>query len=738
VNQQACESLGYSRDELIGKTPLDFNPDVTPAQLEELHRRLDAGELLTLERRHRRKDGSVFPVEIRLRPFWEGGRRFAVALVRDITDRTRAEEALRKSEELLRQAVRVANLGIFDHDHLTDTIYWSPEQRAIFGWVEERTSTLSDFVAMLHPDDRERIAAAIRRAHDPAGDGVFGVEQRIVRSDGETRWLATRAQTVFDGAGDARRPVRTVGAVLDVTEWKRVEERLAEAQEIGGFGSFEVDVTTWVGHCSPALSRIFGFQTDEPFQNVRDFLRRHVHPDDQMRADKARAKLLDEGGSDQIEVRYLRPDGQVRILQMRRRALRTVAGVVTRIAGTIQDVTELKRLEEQFRQAQKLESLGLLAGGIAHDFNNLLTPVLGYADLLKRRVGGDPEAVRMAQAIETAAHAAAELTGQMLAYAGKGRFVIKPLDLSLVVREMAELLSASVSKKAELRYDLPDDLPAVDGDPSRIRQVALNLLTNASESLGETPGTIRVRTRLVNASPGDLVSPFVHEAPPGGEYVVLQVSDTGCGMSDETLTRIFDPFFTTKFTGRGLGLAAVLGIVCGHRGTLQVRSTPGQGTTFEVFFPRSARAPEAARPASVDEGRAAGTVLVAEDEAAVRAFARTVLGGAGFGVIEARDGREAVEVFRQRRAEVGCVLLDLTMPRLSGIEALAEIRVITPAVPVVVMSGYSPEELAGRLAGTPLVGIIQKPFRPDQLMDLMRKAFCRPSDRRRTDQDRAG
>jgi PAS domain S-box-containing protein len=591
---------------------------------------------------------------------------------------------------------------------------------------------------MLHPGDRERIAAAMRRAHDPAGDGKFDVELRIVRPDGEVRWLVTRAQTVFGGEGDARHPVRTVGAVLDVTDWKRVEERLAEAQEIGGFGSFEVDVTTWVGHCSPALCRIFGFETDEPFQNVRDFLRRHVHPDDRMRAELARTKLLDEGGSDEIEVRYLRPDGQERILLLRRRAVRTGVGQVTKLVGTIQDVTELKRLEEQFRQAQKLESLGLLAGGIAHDFNNLLMPVLGYADLLKRRVVGDPEAVRMAEAVETAANAAAELTGQMLAYAGKGRFVIKPLDLSLVVREMAGLLSASVSKKAELRYDLWDDLPAIDADPSRVRQVVLNLLTNASESLGEVPGAIQVSTRLVNAGPDDLVSPFVHEPTSAGEYVVLQVSDTGCGMSDETLTRIFDPFFTTKFAGRGLGLAAVLGIVCGHRGTLKVRSVAGHGTTFEVFFPRSARVPEAAPPASAGGGRVAGTVLVAEDEPAIRALARTVLSRAGLGVIEARDGREAVEVFRQRRADIGCVVLDLTMPRLNGIEALAEIRLIAPAVPVVVMSGYSSEELADRFAGTALIGIIQKPFRADQLVDLIRTALGIPFDERRTDQDRAG
>lgn len=390
------------------------------------------------------------------------------------------------------------------------------------------------------------------------------------------------------------------------------------------------------------------------------------------------------------------------------------------------DVTEKRRAEAALLHAQKLESLGLLAGGIAHDFNNLLTPILGYADLLKGRVGSDPVAVKMAEAIEKAANAAAQLTGQMLAYAGKGRFAIKHLDLSLLVREMAALLSASVSKKVEVRYDLRDDLPAIEADPAQVRQVVLNLLTNASEAFDDQMGVIQVSTRLVSATHADLVSRFVSDTPAAGEYVVLQVTDTGCGMSEETLARIFDPFFTTKFTGRGLGLAALLGIVRCHQGTLKVRSTPGEGTTFEVFFPRSYQEAESALPASLHEGQIKGTVLLAEDEEALRVFAQTVLTGAGLQVISARDGREAVEVFRQRQEEIGCVLLDLTMPRLSGIEALAEIRQIAPVVPVVVMSGYPPEDLAGRFAGESLVGIIQKPFRPDQLVDLMRKALKPP------------
>jgi PAS domain S-box-containing protein len=387
------------------------------------------------------------------------------------------------------------------------------------------------------------------------------------------------------------------------------------------------------------------------------------------------------------------------------------------------DVTAQRQSEAALQHSQKLESLGVLAGGIAHDFNNLLTPILGYAALLKGFVLGNPKAIQMAEAIEVAARTAAQLTGQMLAYAGKGRFAIKSLDLSVQVREMAALLSAGLSKKVELRYDLREGLPAIEADPAQVRQVILNLLTNASEAVGDNLGVIGVSTQIVAATAPDLASPFVPEAPAPGEYVVLQVTDTGCGMSAETLGRIFDPFFSTKFTGRGLGLAAVLGIVRGHRGTLKVRSSPGAGTTFEVFFPCSAHSAETAPLESDQAEPVHGTILVAEDEEIVRTLIERTLMDAGLRVISVRDGREAVEVFTQRQEEIGCVLLDLTMPRVSGIEALGELRQIAPTVPVVMMSGYGPEDLARRLAGQTLAGIIQKPFQPDQLVDQLRHAL---------------
>jgi PAS domain S-box-containing protein len=723
VNQQACESLGYHRDELIGKIPFDFNPDVNPAQFEEVQRRLDAGESLTLERRHRRKDGSTFPVEIRVRPFWEGGRRFAVALVRDVTDRKRAEDALRRGEERLRQAVRVSNLGIFDHDHATETYYWSPEERAIHGWEAERPPTLSEFVAMLHPEDRERISDAIRRSHDPAGDGRFDAEQRIIRPDGEVRWLVTRSQTVFEGEGDARRPVRTVGAVLDVTEWKRVEERLAEAQEVGGFGSFEVDVTTWVGRCSPALCRIFGFETDEPFRDVRAFLRRHVHPDDRMRADKARSKLLGEGGSDAIEVRYLRPDGQARNLQIRRRAPRTVAGQVTKIVGTIQDVTELKRLEEQLRQAQKMEAVGQLAGGVAHDFNNLLTVINGLSELAFHQMRRDDPSRELVAEVLKAGERAAALTRQLLAFSRKQVLQAQVLNVNALLAELGKMLRRLLGENIGLRLDADSALDLVKVDPAQFEQAVINLAVNARDAM---PGGGRLTIETRNA---ELDEAYVGEHPDArpGQYVLVAVSDTGHGMDAATRARIFEPFFTTKGPGRGtgLGLAMVYGFVKQSGGHIDAESEVGRGTTFKVYLPRTDETARSGRssPDFVVLPRSTETVLLVEDQDAVRVFARHVLLAEGYTVLEARDGEEAFGVARQCQGPIHLLVTDVVMPQMSGPQLAELLGRERPGLRVLFVSGYADEAIAR--CGVPEAGsaFLQKPFNPVRLARKVREVL---------------
>jgi PAS domain S-box-containing protein len=396
----------------------------------------------------------------------------------------------------------------------------------------------------------------------------------------------------------------------------------------------------------------------------------------------------------------------------------------------VNDITERKRAEEQrlqlerqIQRTQKLESLGVLAGGIAHDFNNLLTIILGNASLALEELPPASPARDSLEAIEKTSLRAAELCRQMLAYSGKGRFIIENIQLGDLIGDMLSLLKTSVSKKAVLNLHLNESLPVLRGDPSQIRQIVMNLVINASEALGERAGAIAISTGAMECSREYLAEAYFDENPTAGLYVWLQVSDTGCGMDPETQRRMFEPFFTTKFTGRGLGLSAVLGIVRGHQGALKVYSEPGKGTTLKVLFPAVRREPPAL--AGAGEVRpvdwcGAGTILLVDDEESVRTLGSRMLERSGFQALTAADGREALEIYRARRGEIALVLLDLTMPDLDGEETFRELRRIDPDVRVVMSSGYTESEITPRFAGKRLTGFLQKPYTLTALMDCLR------------------
>ncbi|MGM0578144.1 MAG: CHASE domain-containing protein [Myxococcota bacterium] len=396
------------------------------------------------------------------------------------------------------------------------------------------------------------------------------------------------------------------------------------------------------------------------------------------------------------------------------------------------DVTERRRLqaarlEARLQRSQKLESLGLLAGGVAHDFNNLLVGILGNASLLLDEIPEDaPWRSRLAQ-IEVAAQRASELTRQMLAYSGRGRLVMEPLRLPDLVEEMSELLEASLPKKIVLRFDFAPETPLVEADPTQLRQLVMNLITNAGDAIGEGGGRITIRTRAVDADRESLDATQLGGELEEGRYALLEVCDTGEGMDEETRRRMFDPFYTTKEEGHGLGLAAILGIVRGHGGTLDVESAPGEGTAVRVLLPGIEREvpgeEEAAEPEV--EGDLEGTVLVADDEDLVRTLAEAVLTGAGLEVVTAADGDEAVERFRERADAVDVVLLDLTMPKRDGVEVLRMLRGIRPDVPVVVSSGYSRQEVMATFQEERPDGFIQKPFRAERLLRVVREVLGR-------------
>jgi signal transduction histidine kinase/CheY-like chemotaxis protein/ABC-type amino acid transport substrate-binding protein len=391
-----------------------------------------------------------------------------------------------------------------------------------------------------------------------------------------------------------------------------------------------------------------------------------------------------------------------------------------------------RQLEAQVQHAQKLESLGVLAGGIAHDFNNLLVGVLGHAELARMELDPDSPLAERLGHIETAALRASELTNQMLAYSGKGRFLVESVDLTRLVREMAQLLDVSISKKAQLRYEFSPHTPAIDADQAQIRQVVMNLLTNASEAIGDQEGQITIRIGTTRAAANDLTGSAGGVAPPPGDYVFLEVVDTGCGMDDDTAARIFDPFFTTKFTGRGLGLAATLGIVRSHGGGVRIRSTPGAGSIFTVLFPYGrlgvADAPAARPPAPEADGN--GIVLVVDDEPDVRRVAQTALSRAGLSVLTASNGREALAVIEARGDDIKAIVLDMTMPIMGGDEVLARLRTTRPDVGVLLSSGYTEPEVTRTIGAHYDCTFIQKPYRSTTLVEEVRRLLARGGERR--------
>jgi len=377
-------------------------------------------------------------------------------------------------------------------------------------------------------------------------------------------------------------------------------------------------------------------------------------------------------------------------------------------------------LEAQLMHTQKLESLGVMAGGIAHDFNNLLMSILGNTDLaLAKLTPNSPARVNLTQ-ISESAQRAGELAAQMLAYSGGGNLATELVDLTAVIGGTRELLRATTSKKATIHHHLSPSLPPIEADASQIRQVLINLVTNAAESLGSGEGAIEISTGVTVCDEQHLRSTLVGHELPSGEYVRLGVRDTGCGMDEETLTKIFDPFFTTKFTGRGLGMSATLGIIRSHRGTISVTSRPGEGTDVVVLLPcAQAGSSSISSPATSVSSDSPRTILVVDDEDAVLAVVAEMLELLGYRVLTASDGKQALDICRTQGSDISLVLLDMTMPLMDGEEALSELHRLDPTLKVILSSGFSQEEANRRFAEKNLAGFIQKPYRAAKLQRLL-------------------
>ncbi len=568
------------------------------------------------------------------------------------------------------------------------------------------------------------------------GEPILDREEPYHRLDGKRGTYLTSKFPLRDADGVI---VGLVGIARDITEAKRdrvelehTKQRLFDHVQNSPLAVIEWQPDFRVERWSGRANAIFGW-TPAEVVGRHFFDWPFIHPDDTARVAEAARRLIE--GAEKSNVcanRNFTKSGATVHCVWQNSVLRDSSGRVLTVLSLVQDVTEQVRAEEtaqraeseraaierKLQEAQKLESLGVLAGGIAHDFNNLLTSVLGHSSLLRSEMPPDAAEQGSLEQIETAAMRAADLCKQMLAYAGKGRFDIRTLDVNAVVEETTRLLQVSISKHVALSFDFAPGLPAVCADATQFRQVLMNLVINASEAIGDKPGHIAVRTGVARVETGQIAE--IRGAPDlaPGDYIFLEVEDSGVGISPEVQARIFDPFFTTKFTGRGLGLAAVLGIVRGHRGALTVRSTPGTGTRFRVLLPQVENllpAPSKTSASAFSKPSGGARILIIDDEESVRHTAQRMLEYLGHRTVVAPDGERGVALYAEDPAAFTLVLLDLTMPHPDGVETLQALRQRCPEVRVVMMSGYSEQEFFRRSGLDTATDFIQKPFRVEEL-----------------------
>jgi two-component system, cell cycle sensor histidine kinase and response regulator CckA len=406
--------------------------------------------------------------------------------------------------------------------------------------------------------------------------------------------------------------------------------------------------------------------------------------------------------------------------------VRNPVGHISRIIGACIETTDFRKSQAEALARQKLESLGVVARGIAHDFNNLLGSILAEAELAQSEMSLGAMPLQGVETIRAVAIRAAELVRELMIYSGDDDTNFEPLSVPVLVKEMLQLLKVSISKHAVLNAYLPEDLPPVNANPAQIRQVVMNLITNASEALHDKDGVISISVdhiRSRNASPAG--APNLAK----GEYLRLTVTDTGSGMTEDIKSRIFDPFFTTKFAGRGLGLAGVQGIVRSHGGAIHVVSAPGKGSRFELFLPcihpRNRDKPQVGSTSSPDAAPdAGGTILIVEDEEVLRTATSKMLRKAGFTVIEAGDGTTGVALFQANREVIDVVLLDMTLPGLSGREVVDELRRVQPDTKVVLTTAYSRDLAVTAFDGHHPWHFIRKPYRLRELIDLLRNVIA--------------
>jgi len=711
ANQAARAKLHFTEAEFSRMHILDWHQPERREEAEAILASVIAGKTDLCELPLVTKEGTLIPVRTRA---WLGKWSEQDCIFGISEDLSAEREAQQRFERLFRHNPCPMALTTIPEGRFVDVNH-AFVQAIGFSVDEVQGKTPMELQLMVQPDrfDGARSELEIRGR-------IANIELQVRRKDGRYLDGLFSGEVIFD-----QRHKYLLTVMVDITEQKAQEAALRSSEGRNRaivsaipdlLFRFNRETRCLDCHASSPSGLLI-----PPEKTVGKRVREVLPPDLARATEEKIAEVLDGGGIQAYEYNLDMPSGE------RRYEARMVPYGSDEVLAIVRDVTENTRAERQrlemerrIQQTQKLESLGVLAGGIAHDFNNLLMGILGYADLALDDLSPTSPARSSIEQIETASRRAAELCRQMLAYSGRSNFVIEPFNIGTLIEEMAHLLKTSISKKAVLNLRIEHGLPPIEGDATQIRQIIMNLVINASEAIGESSGFINISTGAVHCDAAILRDAHSGEDLKEGLYVVLDVADTGCGMDDQTLNRLFEPFFTTKFTGRGLGMSAVLGIVRGHRGALKVDSTPGKGTTFRVLLP-AAQVPKCdgvdAQPSEVNERIQESLVLLVDDEETIRRLGRKMLERIGFRVLTAEDGREALRLYREQRQKIDLVILDLTMPHMDGEETLTALKQVDPKVRVLLASGYSNQELEARFAGEGLLGFLQKPYTMTVLKD---------------------
>jgi PAS domain S-box-containing protein len=734
-NPAAARMLRFPDPEtLLSRLRDVFLPGTEAALRAKLTALFEGHPEIRIETPLQRSDGDIIEVLVNIRLPAEGEPRDAVIVsTTDITSRVKSERALRESEQRLDLALWGADLGVWESNFPDGTSYFNDRWYRMLGYEPgELGNDITTWQDLVHEDDKALVTEALA-AHLEGRTPYYQCEHRLRAKDGSWRWVLGSGR-VTARAEDGS-PLRASGTNQDITPYKQAQEVLLRGErrfrDLVEHAPIGVALATMKGQLqlvNPALCRMLGYTELELLgMTIQDLTLEADWPTTEATLEKIEAGSR---GPFTHEKRYRTKNGEIAWGRVNLFVVELEDKRDRGIVAHIQDVTLLRTAEEERRvlaervqQSQKLESLGVLAGGIAHDFNNLLVAIIGNAGLARMKLGAMSPADGNLEDIESASNRAAELTQQMLAYSGGGAFLVEPVDLGAVIEGIKDLLEIATRRSTTLELRLAADLPAFEADVTQIRQLLLNLVTNAAEAVGDEGGKVTITTGVMLADRHALAHTYVDDELPSGHYVYVEVQDDGGGMAPEVRERAFEPFFTTKQAGRGLGLAASLGIVRSHRGAIQLDSDGEQGTRIRVMFPTTQES--VARDAEHPDGPPASapdrcTVLVIDDEQGVRAVAGESLRCGGYKAITAKDGEEGLRVYEERRAEIDVVLLDMTMPGLSGLQVLEKLRALDPAVAVILSSGHTREAALAQVGDNP-PGFLKKPYLPQKLIHTVKE-----------------